>query len=309
MIDARRPFPKPQAGAAIVALSLLLPIGSQANEEGAGRHAAADAVVEVIARNTTKLKRIVVIDHSRLAEKEGVKMPPSVVTIYSDPRITSALMKENPRVGLDLPQKILAFEEAGKVRVAFPRASFLAARHGVGDEAALRLYQDGVDLGLRGIDAESMDPVTDEGVTRDFGISELVSDLGYADTIKRLKEAVMKQGDTVWFGDIDLHAEAAKEGVDLPCATLLLFGGPKPGGVAMAKFPKLGLDARLRGQQGQGAGDLQRHREDGRTALRRECQATRSHQRASCRHLRRSCTHGRQVGPSSIIQPPSPEPE
>ena len=233
----------PRLAATTAALSLALAMEARADDEEPNRHAGTDAVAKVIAKNITELKTIVVIDHSRLAEKEGVKMPPSVVTIYSDPKVDSALMKANPRVGLDLPQKILAFEADGKVRVAFPQANFLATRHGVTDKAALSLYQERVDLGLRGIAAESLDPVTEKGVTRDFGITDLVSDFEFDETIKRLKEAVMKQGDTVWFGEIDFHSIAAEEDVDLPRSTLLLFGGPKPGGVAMAKFPKLGLDA------------------------------------------------------------------
>lgn len=225
------------------AFSLAFPIAAQADEGKLNRHAATDAIAEVIAGNTAKLQKIAVIDHSRLAEKEGVQMPSSVLTVYCEPAVAVALMKENPRVGLDLPQKILVFEEGGKVRVAAPQASFLAARHGITDQAALRHYQESIDLGLRNIGAGSIDPVTDEGVGLNFGINELVSDFNYADTIKRLKEDVMKQGDTVWFGDIDFRSAAAESGVDLPRSTLMLFGGPKPGGVAMAKFPKLGLDA------------------------------------------------------------------
>lgn len=226
------------------AVSFAFTISSRAEEGGElNRYAATDAVVATISKNISGLKPIVVIDHSRLAAKEGVMMPPCVVTIYSDPAVDSALMKRNPRIGLDLPQKILVFEADGEPRVAFPHASFLAARNAVTDEAALNRYQESINTGLRGVAAEVIDPVTDRGVTRNYGMIELVSDFEHDDTITRLKKAVMKQGDTVWFGDIDFHANAAKKGVDLPRSTLLLFGGPKPGGVAMAKFPKLGLDA------------------------------------------------------------------
>ena len=224
-----------------VLLSLALPICSSA-EEG-DRFAATDAVGKVVANNISGLETIVVIDHSRLAEKEGAKMPPSAVTIYSDPKVDSALMKLNPRVGLDLPQKLLVFEADGEARVSYPEAGFLAARHGIADKDSLSLYQDRASEGIRGIETGRVDPVSGKGVKRDYGITDLVSDHGFADTIKRLKEAVMKQGDTVWFGEIDFHSRAVGVGVDLPRSTLLLFGGPKPGGVAMAEFPKLGLDA------------------------------------------------------------------
>lgn len=234
-------FPRLAAAAAVI--SVTLTISSRAEETELTRFAETDAVSETIAKNTSEFDTIVVIDHSRLAEKEGVKMPPSTVTIYSDPKVDSLLMKQNPRVGLDLPQKILVYDPNGKAKVAYQQADFLAARHGITDKRALNLYQERIETGLRGIDAALFAPVTGAGVVRDFGITELVSDFEHAATIKRLKEAVMKQGDTVWFGDIDFQAAGIENGVELPRSTLLLFGGPKPGGVAMAKFPKLGLDA------------------------------------------------------------------
>lgn len=234
-------FPGLVAGTAVAALALASSRGAE--EAATNRHAATDAVLKRIAANISDLKTIAVIDHSRLAEKEGVTMPSSVVTIYSDPKVDSALMRENPRVGLDLPQKILVFDADGEVRAACPHSSFLAARHGITDKEALALFDERTGKGLRGIDGGMIDRVSDVGVTRDLGITDLASDFGYAETIQRLREAVMMQGDTVWFGEIDFHSLAAEEGVDLPRSTLLLFGGPKPGGVAMAQFPQLGLDA------------------------------------------------------------------
>jgi len=204
---------------------------------------ATDAVVKRISLNIADLKTVVTIDHSRLAADAGVTMPPSVVTIYSDPAVNAALMEINPRVGLDLPQKILVFDEAGKPMVAFPTSAFLAKRHGIRDVGALRRYDSAMSIGLRGLEVESLAPVEADGLTRDYGISELVSDFSHAESIVRLKDVVMKQGDTVWFGEIDLKSKATADGVESADATLLLFGGPKPGGVAMAKFPKLGLDA------------------------------------------------------------------
>ena len=200
-----------------------------------------DALVKVVSRNVSDLKVVATIDHARLAAVEEVAMPPSNVIIYSNPAITTALMKLNPRVGLDLSQKILVFEEAGKPAVAFPPSAYLAKRHGIAD--ALGRYDSAIGLGLRGVDAGALSPVASEKLPANYGVLELVSDFPLGESITRLKDVVLKQGDTVWFGEIDFKAEAARSGVELPGATLILFGGPKPGGVAMAKFPKLGLDA------------------------------------------------------------------
>ena len=207
------------------------------------RFEATDALLAKISANVSDFELVVTIDHSRLAGEEGVVMPPSVVTIYTVPGVNTALMKANPRIGLDLPQKILAFEEKGEPRVSYPTSKFLAARHGITDREALARYDSGMTAGLRGIDAELLLPVGGDDLTLDYGIVELVSEFSFKETIDRLKAAVMKQGDTVWFGEVEFSAAASEEAEQIPDATLLLFGGPKPGGVAMAKFPQLGLDA------------------------------------------------------------------
>lgn len=207
------------------------------------RFQATDTLLKRVSANTSGLKTIVTIDHARLAQDAGVTMPPAVVTIYSDPLINTALMKINPRVGLDLPQKILIFEESGQPQVAFPTSMFLAKRHGISNARALDRYDVAIQVGLRGVGAKFLSPVDGKGITRDYGISEITSEFPHEDSIARLKMAVMKQGDTVWFGEIDLTPEIPEPTTRPSKAALLLFGGPKPGGVAMAKFPKLGLDA------------------------------------------------------------------
>ncbi|MGI9241398.1 MAG: DUF302 domain-containing protein [Verrucomicrobiales bacterium] len=237
--------------ALLVASPCLHSHGDQKDPSGGSEKAAAsekryeetDALLAKVSANVSDFETVVTIDHARLAGEEGVVMPPSAVVIYTVAGVNTALMKANPRVGLDLPQKILVFEEKGEPRVSFPTSKFLAARHGITDKEALARYESGMTAGLRGLDPELLAPAGADGVTRDFGIVELVSDFPFKETTDRLKAAVMKQGDTVWFGEVELSAAAAEEGEKIPGATLLLFGGPKPGGVAMAKFPQLGLDA------------------------------------------------------------------
>ena len=86
-------------------------------------------------------------------------------------------------------------------------------------------------------------PAATEGLSVDYGVIELTSSLSVAEAAGNLEKVVMAQDDTVWFGHLNFSEEAAKLGVKLPDAVLLLFGGPAPGGVAMADFTAIGLDA------------------------------------------------------------------
>ena len=157
--------------------------------------------------------------------------------------MNTELIKLNLRVGLELPQKILTFEEGGKPKVAFLGSEFLAARHGISNLKALERYDASIDAGLLGVSGDLLAPVGNKGVILNYGIDEMDSDYSFGETISRLKKGIMSQSDTVWFGEIDFQAEAASQGQKLPKVTLLLFGGPRPGGIAMKSYPKLGLDA------------------------------------------------------------------
>jgi uncharacterized protein (DUF302 family) len=70
------------------------------------------------------------IDHSGEAEKVGMKMPPTKLLIFGNPRAGTPLMLASPSSALDLPLKILIREDAqGKVRVSYNRPTYLQERH------------------------------------------------------------------------------------------------------------------------------------------------------------------------------------
>ncbi len=180
------------------------------------------------------------IDHARLAKVEGVEMPASRVLLFSDPEINTPILKENVRAGLDLPFRVLSFDQDGRPQIAYTDSQFLKVRHGLTDASSLSAFQSKMLEVLNDLDATS---APTNGLFADYGIIELQTLLSVPEAVERLRTAVMGQDDTVWFGEIDFATEASQLGVDLPEAVLLLFGGPAPGGVAMAGFPAIGLDA------------------------------------------------------------------
>ncbi len=180
------------------------------------------------------------IDHARLAKAEGVEMPASRVLIFSDPEINTPILEENVRAGLDLPFRVLSFDQDDRPQIAYTDSQFLKVRHGLNDTQALNTFESKLLEVLNGLDAA---PGPTNGLFADYGVIELRSPLSVPKAVERLSKAVMKQDDTVWFGEVDFAAEASHLGVEMPDAVLLLFGGPAPGGVAMAGFPAIGLDA------------------------------------------------------------------
>jgi len=75
------------------------------------------------------------IDHSGEAEKVGLKMPPTKLLIFGSPKAGTPLMLAAPSIAIDLPLKILIWEDAqGKVWISFNSPEYLKDRHGIPGE-------------------------------------------------------------------------------------------------------------------------------------------------------------------------------
>jgi uncharacterized protein (DUF302 family) len=76
-----------------------------------------------------------IVDHSGEAEKVGMKMRPTKLLIFGSPKAGTPLMQAAPSVAIDLPLKILVWEdEQGKVWVSFNSPAYLQQRHGIPPE-------------------------------------------------------------------------------------------------------------------------------------------------------------------------------
>ena len=72
------------------------------------------------------------VDHSGEAEKVGMKMPPTKLLIFGSPKAGTPLMLAAPSIAIDLPLKILVWEDAQKkVWVSYNSPEYLQQRHGL----------------------------------------------------------------------------------------------------------------------------------------------------------------------------------
>ena len=72
------------------------------------------------------------IDHGGEAAKVGLKMPPTKLLIFGKPEAGTPLMLASPRIAIDLPLKILVWEDAqGQVWVSANSAAYLRERYGL----------------------------------------------------------------------------------------------------------------------------------------------------------------------------------
>ncbi|BCQ28277.1 DUF302 domain-containing protein (plasmid) [Caballeronia sp. NK8] len=75
------------------------------------------------------------IDFSGDAARAGLTMPPSQLLVFGNPQAGTPLMQAVPTAALDLPLKVLSWEDAdGRAWLSYNAPDFLRARHGLDAE-------------------------------------------------------------------------------------------------------------------------------------------------------------------------------
>jgi len=83
-----------------------------------------------ILENHKALKVIAKLNHQNNAKKAGLEMTPSYLVVFGNPKMGSPLMQDNQNLALDLPQKMLIWEDKdGQVSLSYNDIYFIAERH------------------------------------------------------------------------------------------------------------------------------------------------------------------------------------
>jgi uncharacterized protein (DUF302 family) len=105
-------------------------------EQGIITRQSSHSVEETVAKLEAILKEkgiklFAIVDHSGEAVSAGLKMPPTKVLIFGNPKGGTPLMLAAPSTALDLPLKILVAEDTdGSVWLSWNDPAYLQERHG-----------------------------------------------------------------------------------------------------------------------------------------------------------------------------------
>ncbi len=99
---------------------------------------------EVTKRN---LKVFARIDHTAGAATAGVALRPTVLLVFGNPKGGTPFMQCQQTVGIDLPLKMLVWEDAaGAVWLGYNDPAFIARRHGAVDCPVVRKLAKALDV-------------------------------------------------------------------------------------------------------------------------------------------------------------------
>lgn len=73
------------------------------------------------------------IDHAAGARSVGDELADEVVLIFGNPKVGTGLMQVDPEVGIELPLRLLIWDDGTATRVAFTDPADYAGRYAVGD--------------------------------------------------------------------------------------------------------------------------------------------------------------------------------
>jgi uncharacterized protein (DUF302 family) len=107
----------------------------------------------VTARGATVVAKV---DHAAAAQANGLTLRPTVLVVFGNPKLGTPLMQSQQTAGLDLPLRVLVWQDAGgATQVAYAPPALIATRHGITDRGDVIEKMNGV---LAAITAEAAAP-------------------------------------------------------------------------------------------------------------------------------------------------------
>ncbi len=99
------------------------------------------SVAETVARfkkvvAAKDMKVFAVINHSDEAHEAGFDLPDSKVIVFGNPEAGTPVMQAAPLMALELPLKVLIWEDEGRTKVSYTAPGALAERYGLGPDLA-----------------------------------------------------------------------------------------------------------------------------------------------------------------------------
>jgi len=181
------------------------------------------------------------VDHSSNAASVNLKLPNTRVILFGNPNLGTPLMQENQLAGLDLPQKILVYEQDGDVFAAYNSTGYLASRFNL---AGMTLQQIENALSTIVTGATDVVPTIPDDETVDFnaGVVTVDSSKPFNATYSSLKAAIEANTNLKIVAELDHQANGESVGKAIRPTRLIVFGNSKLGTPLMQSKRTVAID-------------------------------------------------------------------
>jgi uncharacterized protein (DUF302 family) len=76
------------------------------------------------------------VDHAAAARAVGMELPDELVVLFGNPRAGTPLMQHDPRVGIELPLRLLVWDDGQQTLIGYNDPHHLADLYDVGAQAS-----------------------------------------------------------------------------------------------------------------------------------------------------------------------------
>jgi uncharacterized protein (DUF302 family) len=110
-------------------------------ETGTVTKSSSDGVADVVAKlfelvQARGMKILTVVDHSGEAQRSGLELRDTKLVIFGSPTGGTPVMQARPLAALDLPLKVLVWDDGGQTKISYTDPEVLAAHHDLSPELA-----------------------------------------------------------------------------------------------------------------------------------------------------------------------------
>lgn len=183
------------------------------------------------------------VNHQANAASVNLDLPPTRVVLFGNPNLGTPIMQANQQAGIDLPQKILVYENRkDRIFAAYNSVDYLAERHGVGDVSTLSTIEQALTGLIENTTGGSAKTTRQKRIKLGEGIVTVASNQSFEDTYDKLKSAIDANPNLRIVAELDHQANAASVGLDLNPTRLIVFGNPNLGTPLMQERQTIGID-------------------------------------------------------------------
>lgn len=192
----------------------------------------AGSVEEAVARASERLESqgfdiVGVINHGENAINASFDLLPTQLILFSNPRIDRKLIRRGQTAAIELPQKLLVWEDDdGNIQLNYNPPGYLADRH---------------DLNIRDSLLSRVGRTLRQFGELDDGLVDVISGHSVANTAVMLETVLLDAGFIVPFV-IDYQTKGYGDGRSLRPTTLIIFGNPLIGSQLMLNSRSIGVD-------------------------------------------------------------------
>ena len=173
------------------------------------------------------LEIVGVIDHAANAKKVDLKLPPTQLILFRDHRLEKRLLRRGSSVAIDLPQKILVWEDQAnnEIKLLYNTAGYLSDRHSIRPKDPLQ-YRLNKSLQQFG--------------KLNNGLVTIDSAFSVEETVENLKTTLLENGFIIPF-TFDFTKKSSHQHYQ-KSSQLIIFGNPKAGTPLMQNQQSIGVD-------------------------------------------------------------------